>query len=106
MVHHLQLIKLKGEDLNEAAEELMIEARIRLLKIPEVVNLFCGKRIEKGKDGHDFFLSMEFENMSKRSIALESPIYITFKHKVLDRYTASITGMNFEMEPGKDVNYS
>ncbi|MEM9399203.1 MAG: hypothetical protein AAF984_03265 [Verrucomicrobiota bacterium] len=106
MVLHLKLIKQKGEDQDAAAERLMIEARIRLLKIPEVVNLFCGKRIDEATDLGEFFLAMEFENMAKKDIALNSPIYVTFSHQVLDKVTAKITEMNFEMEPGKDVRYS
>lgn len=107
MVHHLKLLKLKEEDPDEAAEKLMIETRIRLLKIPEVANLHCGKRIELNReDSNDFFLAMQFENLAKMKIALESAIYVTFERQVLEKYASTVEELNFEMEPGKDVRYS
>ena len=46
MVHHIVLYKLKPEVTPARVEEMMMNARMQLLKIPEVLSIKCGKRID------------------------------------------------------------
>ena len=46
MVHHIVLYKLKPEVTPARVEEMMMNTRMQLLKIPEVLNIKCGKRID------------------------------------------------------------
>jgi len=104
-------------------EDIMVEIRIRLLKIPEVLNLRCGKNIDstnnsfdlklrQGKrvdatsSSYDMFFSMDYENMHKLHIAHDNAIWIKFKQQTLDAHVDLLTTFHFEMEPGKDVRYS
>ena len=105
MLHHLLLIQLKSEAREKKVEDLMVETRMRLLKIPEILNLQCGKRIDK-TNPHDFFVAMDLENRSKLKAAEDDPIYLQFKHQVLDPHAKEVLTLDYEMEPGKDVNYS
>ena len=64
MVHHIVLYKLKPEVTPARVEEMMMNARMQLLKIPEVLSIKCGKRI----DSHmpwPFFIALDFETMDK-----------------------------------------
>ena len=46
MIHHIVLLKLKPEVPLARVEEMMMNARMQLLKIPEVLSIKCGKRID------------------------------------------------------------
>ena len=45
MIHHLKLIHLKPGLPAQRVEEVMVESRIRILKIQDVLSLACGKKI-------------------------------------------------------------
>lgn len=106
MVHQVILAKLKPDLSGDTVEKVMVEARIRLLKIPEIRNLSCGKKIDAKNNPHDFFIAMDFENLSKMHVAADNPIYHQFLAQVIEPYVAQQTSFEFEMEPGKDVRYS
>ena len=48
MVHHIVLYRLKPEVTPARVEEMMMNTRMQLLKIQEVLSIKCGKRIEPG----------------------------------------------------------
>jgi hypothetical protein len=52
MIHHLVLLTTKPEVIPTKLEEIMVETRIRLLKIPEVNNLRVGKRVDTTNNPH------------------------------------------------------
>ena len=62
MVHHIVLFNLKPEVTPQKVEEMMMSTRMMLLKIPEVMNLRCGKRIDP-ENPWQFFIAMDFESM-------------------------------------------
>lgn len=106
MVHHIRFLKLKATIKPDQIENLMVETRIRLLKIPEIMNLHVGKKIDVKHNPHDVFFSFDTESMAKLRIAEDDAVYIKFKHQILDQNVEQETALNFEMEPGKDVTYS
>ncbi|PAW76075.1 MAG: hypothetical protein B9S32_16340 [Verrucomicrobia bacterium Tous-C9LFEB] len=106
MVHHISLLEVKPSVTPEQLESIMVETRIRLLKIPEINNLRVGKRIETKTNPYTYFFSMDLENLDKLKYAQDSAVYTQFQKQVLDPYTSKFTSFNYEMEPGKDVRYS
>src|SRR5882724_1697890 len=46
MIHHIVLYKLKPEVTPARVEAMMMNARMQLLKIPEVLSIKCGKRVD------------------------------------------------------------
>lgn len=106
MLHHILLAKLKPDSPADKVEELMVESRIRLLKIPEVMNLRCGKRIDAKKNPYEFFIAMDVENTNKLRVVQQSAAFLQFKHHILDKIVSESKEMSFEMEPGKDIRYS
>jgi Stress responsive A/B Barrel Domain len=107
MIHHLKLIHLKPGLPKERVEEVMVESRIRILKIQDVLSLACGKKIPgKEETLHDLFLALEFENSLKRTAAFDHPLYQQFEAQVLKPNAQKIEVLEFEMDPGKDVRFS
>ena len=105
MVHHIVLYKLKPEVTPARVEEMMMNARMQLLKIPEVLSIKCGKRIEPEMDW-PFFIAIDFESMDKYAIFREDSIYVKFTEEVIKPNTEDSMVLDYEMDPGKDVRFS
>ena len=105
MVHHIGLYKLKPEVTPARVEDMMMNARMQLLKIQEVLSIKCGKRIDPETDW-PFFLALDFESMDKYAIFREDPIYVKFMEEVIKPNTEDSLALDFEMDPGKDVRFS
>jgi hypothetical protein len=105
MVHHITLYKLKPEVTPARIEEMMMNARMQLLKITEVLSIKCGKRIESEMPW-PFFIAIDFESMDRYEIFREDPIHVKFMEEVIKPNTADSLPLFFEMDPGKDVRFS
>jgi hypothetical protein len=105
MVHHIVLYKLKHEVTPARVEAMMMNTRMQLLKIPEVLSIKCGKRIDQENDW-PFFIAIDFESMDKYAIFREDPIYVKFVEEVIKPNTDDSLVLDFEMDPGKDVRFS
>jgi len=82
-----------------------MNARMQLLKIPEVLSIKCGKRID-AEISWPFFIAIDFESMDKFAIFREDPIFVKFNEEVIKPNTADSLSLDFEMDPGKDVRFS
>ena len=82
MIHHIVLYKLKPEVTPARVEEMMMNARMQLLKIPEVLSIKCGKRIDP-ETPWPFFIAIDFESMDKFAIFREDPIYVKFMEEII-----------------------
>ena len=105
MVHHIVLYRLKPEVTPARVEEMMMNARMQLLKIPEVLSIKCGKRIDQEIDW-PFFIAIDFESMDKYAIFREDSIFVKFNEEVIKTNTEDSLTLDFEMDPGKDVRFS
>lgn len=105
MVHHIVLFKLKPEVTPAKLEEMMMNTRMYLLKIPEVLSIKCGKKIDP-KCEWPFFIAVDFESTDKLSIYRDDSIYLKFIEEVIKPNTSERLALDYEMEPGKDVKYS
>ena len=105
MVHHIVLYRLKPEVTPARVEEMMMNARMQLLKIPEVLSIKCGKRIDPATEW-PFFLAIDFESMDKFAMFREDSIYVKFVEEVVKPNTEDSLTLDFEMDPGKDVRFS
>lgn len=105
MIHHLVLFKLKPEVDEEKIEWMMRETRIQLLKIPEVLSVRCGKRVEPDLEW-PFFLVVELESLDKLKLYMEDPVHMKFVEEVIKPHITARLALDHEMDPGKDVRYS
>jgi hypothetical protein len=100
-------METKPEVTPEKIEEIMIETRIRLLKLTEVANLRVGKRIDtSGGNPYTVFYSFDTETMDKLKAITESAVYTQYEKQILSPNITRSTCYEYEMEPGKDVRYS
>ena len=53
-----------------------------------------------------FFIAIDFESMDKYDIFREDPIYVKFVEEVIKPNVAETLALDFEMDPGKDVQFS
>jgi len=105
MVHHIVLYKLKPEVTPARVEAMMMNTRMQLLKIPEVLNIKCGKRIDPELPW-PFFIAIDFESMDKYAIFREDSIFVKFMEEVIKPNIEDSLDLDFEMDPGKDVRFS
>jgi len=105
MLHHLVLMKLNPDVDEEKVEWMMRETRMQLLKIPEVLAVRCGRRLDD-KQEWPFFLAIEVESTEKLAVYMADPIHIKFRDEVIFPNIAGFTMLDYEMEPGKDLRYS
>jgi len=105
MVHHVVLYKLNPEVTPARVEQMMMNARMQLLKIPEVLSIKCGKRIDPDMDW-PFFIAIDFESMDKYTIFREDSIFVKFNEETIKPNIADSLVLDFEMDPGKDVRFS
>jgi hypothetical protein len=105
MVHHVELFKLKPEVTPARVEEMMMNTRMQLLKIPEVLSIKCGKRINNEMQW-PFFIAIDFESMDKFDIFRDDPIYVKYVEETIKPNVAESVALDFEMDPGKDVQFS
>jgi len=105
MIHHVVLYKLKPEVTPARIEEMMMNARMQLLKIPEVQTIKCGKRIDPEMPW-PFFIAIDFESMDKFAMFREDSIFVKFNEEVIKPNTSDSLSLDFEMDPGKDVRFS
>jgi len=105
MVHHVVLYKLRPEVTPARVEEMMMNTRMQLLKIQEVLSIKCGKRIDPNVPW-PFFIAIDFESMDKYEIFREDSIFVKFNEEVIKPNTLEALTLDFEMDPGKDVQFS
>jgi hypothetical protein len=105
MVHHVVLFKLKPEVTPAKVEQMMMNTRMNLLKIPEVLSVKCGKRIDP-RNEWAFFIALEFESMDKLAIYRDDSIHLKYVEEVIKPNISERLSLDYEMDPGKDVKYS
>jgi hypothetical protein len=106
MIHHLVLLTTKPDVPSAKLDDIIVETRIRLLKISEVNNLRVGKRVDTTNNPHTYFFSFDVENMDKLTYVMENAVYVQFEKQILGKFVADSKSLDYEMEPGKDVRYS
>lgn len=105
MIAYLSLYKLKPEVTPEKLEQMMSQTRVQLLRVPEVLAVKTGKRVNPN-DAYPWFIYIEVESMDKLVICQDDPYYIKFREEVLKPNISEQEATAFEMEPRKDVKYS
>jgi len=98
MIHHIVLYKLKPEITAEHVEELVIKARMQLLKISTAMNVRCGRRIDQ-KNEWPFFFAVDFDSKERMAMFLEDPVYIKFIEETIKPNTEGSLVLDYETDP-------
>jgi len=105
MVHHVALYKLQPDLHPDTLDDMIRRTKSLLLKIPEVLAVRTGKRIEPDCEW-PFFVALDFESLAKQAMFRDDPVYLKFLLEVIEPYTSDAMLMDYEMEPGRNVKYS
>ena len=105
MVHLVVLCKLEEHITPEKIDEIIRGARSQLLKVPEVLQVRAGRRVEE-ENQYPLFYSVDCENRDKLESLRDDPVYVKFMETVIKPNTWSQLELIYELEPGKDVKYS
>jgi len=82
-----------------------MNTRMQLLKIPQVLNIKCGKKIDPECEW-PFFIAVDFESLDKLALYREDPVHVKYVEETLKPNISKRLDLDYEMEPGKDVKYS
>ena len=105
MVHLVVLCKLENHVTQERLEDMARQARTNLLKIPEVLYVRAGKRIDND-NAYPYFFSVDVESLDKLAMYRDDPNQAKFIKEVIEPNTRERLEMVYELEPNKDVRYS
>lgn len=105
MIHYVALFQVLPHVDDAKLDQMMIAARVSLVKIPEVAGVRCGKNVDK-KSSWGFFVSIEVDNLERLRLVRQDSIYIKFLADVISPNVSEQFIAEFEMEPGKDVTLS
>jgi hypothetical protein len=105
MIHHVALFQVLPHVDDAKLDQMMIAARVSLVKIPEVSGVRCGKNVDTGSSW-GFFVAIEVDNLDRLKLIQQDSIYIKFLADVISPNVAEQFVADFEMEPGKNVTLS
>ncbi|MDK3157907.1 Dabb family protein [Kamptonema cortianum] len=96
MIQHIVYFKLKPSVTPEKLDEMIIETRIRLLKIQGVTNLKVGKNVDE-KSPWQFFLSLDLESMERLELYRDDPIHIKYVEQIIKPNTDDRMAQDFDI---------
>lgn len=105
MIHHISLFQTLPHVDEAKLGQMMIAARVSLLKIPEIAGVRCGKNVDTGSDWQ-FFVAVEVDSLERLRAVKTDAIYIKFLADVISPNVSEQFIASFELEPGKDVKFS
>lgn len=105
MVHHVNYYEL-GEKTGAATlQEMVRGSRTWLLKIPEVLSVRSGRNVDP-ESPWQFYYSIEVDSLGKLKMVEDDPHYLKFTEKFIKPHTIKHLGMNFELDPSRELKYS
>jgi len=105
MLHHVIYFQL-GEKTDEATLQEMVRAsRTWLLKIPEVLSVRSGRNLDP-ESQWQFYFSIEVDSREKLKMVQDDPNHLKFIEKFIKPHTLNRFGMDFELDPSRDLKYS
>lgn len=105
MVHLIALYKFNTDVDNKGMEEIARAAQTELLKVPTVLAVRAGRRLDDDSEW-PFYFSVEVESMAKLAKYRDDPMQIHFIEKHIKPNVWSEMELLYELEPGRDVKYS
>ena len=105
MIHHVTLFQTPAHVDEEKLGQLMISARVSLIKIPEVAGVRTGKNVE-AKSPWKFFVAIEVDSLERLKQVQQDPIYIKYLADVISPNVTEHFVASYELEPGRSIKFS
>ncbi len=100
MIHHVVFFKLKPSVTPAKLDEMIIETRIRLLKIQGVSNLKVGKNVDE-KSPWQFFLSMDLESMERLALYRDDAVHMKYVEEIIKPNTDDRMALDYDISARK-----
>jgi hypothetical protein len=105
MVHQLALYKLQSGVTDEVLDDMIRRTRSTLLKVPEVMAVRSGRKIDPQCEW-PFFVGLDFESRAKQRIFMDDGAWHKFQNDIIRPHTTEKLVLDYELDPGKNVKYS
>jgi hypothetical protein len=105
MIHHVALFQVLPHVDEAKLDQMMITARMSLVKIPEVAGVRSGKNVD-AKSAWHFFYAIDVDNLERLKLVREDSIYIKFLADVISPNVTEQFVADFELEPGRSITLS
>ena len=105
MVHHVIYFQLSDTTNGGTLEEMVRSSRSWLLKIPEVLSVRSGRNLDP-ESQWQFFYAIEVESREKLGMVMDDPYHLKFVDKFIKPHTTNSFGMDFELDPSRELKYS
>ena len=105
MVHQVALYKLHPGVTDEILDDMIRRTRSTLLKVPEVMAVRSGRKIDSNSEW-PFFVGLDFESRAKQRIFMDDGAWHKFQNDIIKPHTTDKLVLDYELDPGKNVKYS
>ncbi|QSR84744.1 Dabb family protein [Methylacidimicrobium sp. B4] len=101
MIHHICFLETLPSTTAAEQDQLLIEIRILLLKLPDIHNLRVGRNLDPA-DPFSLFLSFDIDSLEKLAFVQRNAIYYQFERQILDAHAKRVIRYSFDMDSGKE----
>lgn len=105
MIHHVTLFQTLPHVDEEKLGQMMISARVSLIKIPEVAVVRTGKNVDLNSPWK-FFVAIEVDSLERMKQVKSDSIYIKYQADVLGPNVTEQFVASYELEPGRSIKFS
>lgn len=105
MVHHVTYLQLNESVSDPVLEDMVRGSRTWLLKIPEVLSVRSGRNLDPGSQWQ-FFYAIEVDSLEKLKLVMSDAYHLKFVEQYLKPNTRNEFGMDFELDPSRELKYS
>ena len=105
MIHHVTLFQTHPHVDEEKLGQMMITARVTLIKIPEVAGVRSGKNVDPDSPWK-FFVSIELDSLDRMKQVKGDPIYLKYLAEVVSPNVTEQFAASYELEPGRSIKFS
>ena len=105
MIHHVTLFQTLAHVDEEKLGQMMIAARVSLIKIPEVAGVRTGKNVDPDSPWK-FFVAIEMDSLERLKQVKSDSIYIKYLADVVSPNVTEQFVASYELEPGRSIKFS
>ena len=105
MIHHITLFQTLPHVDEEKLGQMMISARVSLIKILEVAVVRTGKNVDL-KAPWKFFVAIEVDSLERMKQVKSDSIYIKYLADVISPNVTEQFVASYELEPGRSIKFS
>ena len=105
MIHHVALFQVQPHVDEAKLDQMMLAARMSLVKIPEVAGVRSGKNVDPKSSWH-FFFAIDVDNLERLKVVKEDSIFIKFLADVISLNVTEQFIADFELEAGRSITLS